>query len=268
MNERVKSVLNGILERFRIGDIPEAVALASYPAADVPSAKWSFMNRTLMFLAGTADARGFNQWHEVNRYVKKNSKAFYILVPCIYKKEDEGGEELQILKGFKCAPVFRYEDTKGEELDYMMLEPPELPLMERAEEWGISVKAIPGNFRFEGYYSSHRQEIALATPEESVFFHELAHASHDKVRQGLKGGQDPFQEIVAELSAQALCRLAGRSARDTMGNSYRYIEHYARKIKISAFSACTRVMAETEQVLKLILEGGEPECAKAFTAQE
>ncbi len=268
MNQNVKAVLSNILERFKNGDIPEAVALASYPVADIPSVEWSFLNRTLMFLAGTGDARGFRQWNEVNRYVKKGAKAFHILVPCIYKKEAEEGEEYHVLKGFKCGPVFRYEDTAGEELDYRQIETPQVPLMERAEEWGISVKAIPGNYRYRGYYSSSRKQIALATPEESVFFHELAHAGHDKVKQGMKPGQDPFQEIVAELSAQALCRLVGKSARDTMGNSYRYIETYAQKIRMSAFSACMRVIAETEKVLNLILKGGEAECARELIAQE
>ena len=60
MNERVKSVLNTIVEKFKTGEIPEAVALASFPVPDIPSARWSFTNRTLMFLSGTADARGFH----------------------------------------------------------------------------------------------------------------------------------------------------------------------------------------------------------------
>ena len=257
MNAKVREVLTTILEKFKTGDIPEAIALASYPVSDIPSSKWSFLNRTVMFLSGTGDARGFRQWQEVNRHVKKGSKAFYILVPCIYKKESEEGEDKQILKGFKAAAVFRYEDTEGEEVEYKQLEVPKFPLLERAGEWGVSVKAIPGNFRYRGYYSSERKEISLATPEEKVFFHELAHAGHDRVKQGLKAGQDPLQEIVAELSAQALCRLVGKQIKDTTGNSYQYIESSAQKFKVSAYSACLRVMQETEQVLNLILKGEE-----------
>jgi hypothetical protein len=56
----------------------------------------------------------------VNRYVKKGAKAFYILVPCIYKKEADD-EEKEFLAGFKCSPIFRYEDTEGEELDYRQI---------------------------------------------------------------------------------------------------------------------------------------------------
>jgi len=256
MNTKVKQVLSGILDKFKDGSVPEAIAFASYPAADVPSAKWSFFNRTIMFMCGmTADARGYRQWNEAGRFVKKGSEAFHILVPCFGKvKDEESGDESFVLRFFKAAPVFRYEDTDGEPIDYEQIELPDLPLIERAEEWGISVKAVPGNYRFYGAYSMDRKEIALATAQEGVFFHELAHAGHEKIKGELKSGQDPFQEIVAELSAQALCRLVGKKAQDTIGNSYRYIEKYAEKLNLSPHSACIKVLSETEKVLHLILK--------------
>jgi hypothetical protein len=38
MKDRIKQVLDGILERFKSGDIPEAVAYSMYPMADdIPS---------------------------------------------------------------------------------------------------------------------------------------------------------------------------------------------------------------------------------------
>lgn len=257
MNEKVKQVLDGILDKFKSGEIPEAVALASYPIPNIPSSKWSFTNRTLMFLSGTGDARGIRQWREAKRRLKKGCKAIYILVPCFKKDlDEETGEETEILRFFKAAPVFKYEDTDGEPLDYLQIELPELPLMKKAEEWGISVKAIPGNYRYCGYYSSERKEIALATPEEKTFFHELSHVAHEKVNGRLKKGQDSFQEIVAELSAQALCRLVGKDLNDTTGNSYRYIEKYAERLNMSPSSACLKVLGETEKVLNQILKGG------------
>jgi hypothetical protein len=159
------------------------------------------------------------------------------------------------IKCILAQAVFRYEDTDGKPLDYEMLELPDMPLTERAEEWGINVKAVPGNYRYYGAYSMDRKEIALATTEECVFFHELSHAAHEKVIGSLKGGQHPMQEIVAELSAQALCKLVGKQAQDTMGNSYRYIERYAEKINLNPYSACMKVISETEKVLSLILNG-------------
>jgi hypothetical protein len=176
-------------------------------------------------------------------------------VPHIVKKEnEENGEIEHALRGFMCKPVFRAEDTDGEPLEYEKLELPDFPLMEIAKEWGISVKAIPGNYRYYGYFRPGSKEIALATREETVFFHELAHAAHEKVKGTMKPGQDPLQEIVAELSAQALSRIVGKQARDTTGNSYRYIQGYAEKLKLSPQAACLKVMSETERVLNQILK--------------
>ncbi|MFH1931923.1 MAG: antirestriction protein [Pseudomonadota bacterium] len=256
MRDKVKQVLGTILEKFKSGDIPEAVAYSMFPIANIPSSKWSILNRTLMFLSGTQDGRGYRQWNEANRYVKKGSKAFYILVPYIKKSEDqETGEEKQALIGFLARAVFRYQDTDGDPLDYEQIELPDLPLIERAEEWGIYVKAIPGNFSCQGFYSPVRKEIGLATSEEVVFFHELSHCAHEKVNGNLKRGQNPIQEIVAELSAEALCRIVGKTGGKYLGNSYRYIEGYAGELNITPYSACLKVMSETEKVLNLILKG-------------
>jgi hypothetical protein len=256
MNERVQNALNSILLKFQSGDIPQVISYSMFPAAkDLPSSQWSLLNRTLMFLAGTEDARGFRQWNSVNRYVKRGAKCFHILVPWIRKVEDiETGEHNQLLMGFNTGVVFRVEDTDGEQLDYWQVDMPELPLIERAEEWGIKVKCIPGNFKYLGYYSSGRKEIGLASEEVCIFFHELSHCAHDIIKGGLKGGQDPIQEVIAELCAQTLCRIVGKWGDRYLGNSYRYIERYAEKLNLSPHAVCLRVMKETEEVLNLILK--------------
>jgi len=110
MNEKVKSVLNSVLEKFETGDIPEAIAYSMFPFPKVPSARWSLLNRTLQFLNGTMDARGIRQWNKVNRFVKKGSKCLFILVPFIKKVEDSD-EDKQVLIGFGTKAVFRVEDT-------------------------------------------------------------------------------------------------------------------------------------------------------------
>ncbi|MBU1568147.1 MAG: antirestriction protein [Proteobacteria bacterium] len=251
MNERIKSVLQGILDQFESGDVPMAIIKAMYPFSNIPSEKWSLCNRLLMVLSGTMDARGYNQWKSASRFVTKGSKAIYIVVPHIKKIED-GDKDKAILKGFGLMPVFRVEDTEGELLEYEQLALPDFPFMDRAEEWGISVKAIPGNYTFYGFYSPEQKKIGLATPEESTFFHELAHVAHEQVIGELKPGQEPLQEVVAELSAAVLCRMVGRHS-DTLGNSYRYIKKYAEKLSLSPHQACLKVLGDTEKVLGLIL---------------
>ena len=254
MNDRVKNVLNSILRRFETGDIPEAIAYSMFPFPDVPSANWSLLNRTLQFLHGTMDSRGMRQWNRVNRYVRKGSKAFYILVPYIKKVEDNG-EEKQVLIGFGTKAVFPVEQTEGEPLLYENIELPRFPLIDRAKSWGIDVRAIPGNYRFYGLYSAERREITLASETECVFFHELAHTAHDILKGGLRPGQDPLQEIVAELASHCLCRLVGKTGDKHLGNSFRYINNYAEMINLSPLSACTKALNEVEQVLSLILNG-------------
>jgi len=130
---------------------------------------------------------------------------------------------------------------------------PELPLMEVAQEWGISVKAIPGNYQCSGYFSQDRKEIGLASREEAVFFHELAHCAHQKLLGELKKGQDWRQEIVAELAAATLCQIVGKTSKH-LGNSFRYIAEYSKSAKLTPWQACLKVISDTEKVLTLILD--------------
>jgi len=254
MSAKVKQALESIVQRFKEGDIPEAIAYSMFPIPNIPASKWSLLNRTLMFISGTSDARGFRQWKEAGRYVKKGSKSFTILAPRFVKKQTEDEEETDpILVGFLAVPVFRVEDTEGEPLDYQNIELPELPLMEVAQEWGISVKAIPGNYRYSGYFSQDRREIGLASKEESVFFHELAHAAHQRILGELKKGQDWKQEIVAELAAATLCKIVGKTSK-YLGNSYQYIERYAKSANLTPWQGCLKVISDTEKVLNLILD--------------
>src|ERR1700690_4426205 len=64
--------------------------------------KWSWGNQLLVILRGYTDARGFNQWRESSRNVKRGEKAFHILGP-VKKKitEKETGDERSIVVGFK-----------------------------------------------------------------------------------------------------------------------------------------------------------------------
>ena len=193
----------------------------------------------------------YRQWREVGRHVKKGATAFYIFAPRMKKEKNEKGEEETALIGFLEVPVFKVEDTEGDPLDYEETGIKEFPLMERAQEWGLSVNAVPGNGRYWGAYNG--RDIKLATKEECVFFHELAHHGHKLVIGELKPGQDWKQEIVAELSAEALCRIVGLK-KETTGNSYQYIERYAKEAGLRPVMACLLVLTETEKVLKLILE--------------
>ena len=260
---KIRNVLNTILEMFKAGNLPEAVAFSVFPPMDIPSNSWSFINRLIMVYSGTHDARGYRQWQAVGRHVKKGAKAINILAPRFQKRETDETED-QYLVGFLSVPVFRVEDTDGEALEYQEHTLPEFPLMEKAREWEIEVKAVPGG---KGYYGAYTgTEIKLATREEIVFFHELSHHAHKLILGKLKTGQDWKQEIVAELSAQALSYLVGKKPDETMGSTYQYIEMYSRKAQppLTPITACLQVLGEVEQVLKLILDTKETKEAVNF----
>lgn len=228
-----------------------------------------------MMLAGTSDGRGIKQWNEVGRRVKKGEKAFFILAPKIAKvpkkpgtndvdnpstetnaKEESTPEEtIERCVGFVPIPVFAMEQTDGEPLTYQKIELPELPLMEKAREWNIDVQGIAFQGDYLGYYQDRLvgEKIRLATPHEKEFFHELAHAAHRRVRGRLKSGQEPKQEVVAELCAQVLAEIVGREIESTIGNSFQYIKKYADAMNKDVGRACLSVLSDVQKVLELIL---------------
>lgn len=197
--DKVIEACERLLEMFKSGQIPPAVARTTIQGlnSELPSSKWSLGNRLLMFLNGTDDARGFRQWEEVGRRVKKGAKGFYILGPCtkLVSGKQTGGEvqdpeeEKVIVTGFRSIPVFRYEDTEGEELIYPDYTPAKLPpLADVAKTYGIAVKYGPFTKRFYGCYRPLKEEIMLCTHDVDTFFHELAHGIHNTIRP-LQGGQ-------------------------------------------------------------------------------
>jgi hypothetical protein len=213
-----------------------------------------------MLLAGTADARGFRQWQEVGRSVSKGAKAFYILGPVRKKVEtskealDKRGESDEegfrdILIGFKTIPVFRFEDTYGQDLPvYEPKSPP--PLMEVAERFGMRVqyeRLAPGVY---GATDHTNKTIVLATEDADVFFHELGHAIHRTFEPKSGHGQEPEAETIAQLVAATLARLYGSPA-DSF--SWSYIASYAQSNNPQDVGRlCMRVLDRTKKVLELI----------------
>ncbi len=213
LGEKAKQTLDRIAAAFdNPADLVDTIKRAALIPNDSPCAKWSYFNRILTAFAGTGDARGFRQWKDAGRSVKKGAKAFYILIPChkTKKKENDDGEEesARVLVGFKGAPVFRVEDTEGEALpDHT---PERLPkLADVAESLGVTVE-YTGNdgSGAHGYFNRQSSEIKLFTHDLSVFYHELAHALHHKTGKLRDRVADPdgakINETVAEVSAAVL----------------------------------------------------------------
>ncbi len=246
-NPRIKEAMNTLLKMFDEDNL-EKVARAVFKGNDIPSDKWSFLNRTLMYLNNTEDARGFRQWQQEGRYVQKGSKAFYILAPTLKKvteeKTLESGEtekqEKQILTGFKAVPVFRFEDTEGESIikgENKINIPCEFNSI--TKELGLKIDAVRFSGKSYGSYNSITKAIQLATPDIVVFLHELSHAVDDKLN-GLKPGQHNDQEVTAEFSAAVIGHLMGYKV--PLGNIKEYIEHYNFKELVGSLSRIERVV--------------------------
>jgi len=253
--ERADSELQKVVQLFSSKQLPDLCAKALINSPAKPSSKWSFGNQLLMILAGTSDARGFRQWNEVGRSVSKGARAFYILGPVRKKvkttketldRHGESDEEgfRDILVGFKSIPVFRFEETNGQDLPvYEPKNPP--PLLEVAERFGMRVqyeRLAPGVYGATDY--THKT-IVLATEETDVFFHELGHAIHRTFEPKSGHGQEPEAETIAQLVAVTLARLYGSPA-DSF--SWSYIASYAQSNDPQKVGRlCMRVLARHER---------------------
>ena len=138
---------------------------------------------------------------------------------------ENGEEEEQRRRVYKNVPVYRVEDTTGAPLeeDSFKLEIP-ANLAQVAEGLGLEIKAKRYGGAEFGYFCVSRKEIALMSPDLKVFLHELAHGVDNKINGLLKGGQQPDQEITAELSAEVVGYLLGRKLN---GKGRDYITGYS-----------------------------------------
>jgi hypothetical protein len=259
--EQAEEALRSVLELFESGEVPERIAqtVIARQTGTSPMVNWSLGNQLLAILAGTNDARGYRQWQDTGRHVRKGAKAFYILAPStrkIREREAETGEQVErvAVVGFVGVPVFRFEDTDGaalEQPDYEPSAPP--PLREVAGRLGVDVAYTPFLGDAHGYYQPGRDRVVLMSHDERVWFHELAHAAHQRVLQArgqtLRGGQHARQEIVAETAAATLCKLYGLDG--YLWHSAEYLNHYAGK---EAARAAMRILADVQAVLDVILD--------------
>lgn len=263
--EHAKDAMNRILLMFESGNFPKAISrtMITLPSGyERPCDKWSLGNKILMMSSGTTDARGYKQWQKAKRYVKKGAKAFHIFAPraknikriVVDKKTDVKREEVHtVITGFGLIPVFRYEDTEGEPLPEFNFDPPKLPpLQDIARELGVNeIVYAPGNGTSYGFYTwgKDKKRIILHTHDVKTWFHELGHAVHGSFKK-LKSGQDPEQEIVAEVFAAVMCELHG--VQGYHAHAWDYVKRYADDEPHKALQAIFRVLSDVEECLKKV----------------
>lgn len=231
----------------------------------------------LCALAGTADARGYEQWKKVNRFVRRGAKAVWILAPRMRKvidTEEDGSEiERTILFGFRSVPVFRVEDTDGDPLpesdDQYEQWVKNLPLVEVAEAWGISVGTYTNEGdRPLGLYRARASEKAILLGSEnlSTWTHELVHAADHRLH-GLPT-ERAYAEVVAELGSAVLLECLSAESDKDLGGAYRYIQHYAESQGMSLVKACLQVLDRVCASVSLILDTAEQAQQTNLTDQQ
>ena len=265
---KAEDVANEIVKAFEEPNLlPKALAPIFIKRKDeIPCRKWSFSNQLTAALRGHSDARGYRQWQEAGRFVKKGEKGFPILVPIHRKieetdKETGKAESRMILSGFKHAVVFGLAQTDGKELPVDEETAgwiKSLPLLEVAEKWELSVEAVSGSDRSPlGSFSPVSGGIAVAVKNLSTWCHELTHAADHKAGNLKERGQHWKSEAVAELGASVLLTILGDDSEADLGGCWQYVSAYAKQAGIEPITACQSVLKRTCEAVNLILDEAE-----------
>ena len=251
-----------ILQLFQTGDVPTALAPVFIRRHDnVPCRAWSWNNQLLVALGGHDDARGFRQWQDVGRHVRKGERGFPILVPCHKKRtvrDDDTGDEREVLAlvGFRSCIVFGYAQTDGEPLPERVESDrfiEALPLVDVARSWGLSVGTYNG--RPGGALGKYRwgHSIALGVENVATWAHELCHAADHRLGTLKERGRHWRSETVAELGGAILLSCMGLEKDADPGGCWEYVNAYATDAKLEPITACQRVLKRTCDAVALIL---------------
>jgi hypothetical protein len=260
---KVRESIDRLLEVFA-GEaeevLPDVVAksLIIRQQGDAPCSAWSLGNQVIMLANDTEDARGYKQWQEAGRTVKKGAKSFCILAPNTRKvreKDPETGEEVERVRvtGFRGVPVFRYEDTEGDPVeppDYAPLTLP--PLVDVAASLGVKVDYAPSSVEVLGVYIPKARRIRLYSTSARVFFHELAHAAAIEADGARKPGSigNADEEVVADTVAAVLCLLYGFEYE--LPSCRKYIEKHSTEFGASEATGQERIARGVGKVLRRV----------------
>ncbi|HEX4955067.1 MAG TPA: ArdC family protein [Thermoanaerobaculia bacterium] len=272
--DRVREVYGQLLEAFREGRVPGALANVFLVHGDFPAATWSWRNRVILALHGHSDARTYRQWRQVGRQVKKGEQATWVLRPMTRKAKDEEmdprlgeiGAEAdleekphQVVVGFAPFPVFGASQTEGEPLPYQerhrgFLD--SLPLVELARSWGLEVQVID-HPHAAGFFQPERSQIGLGVANLATWSHELVHAAEARMGRNLRADDLASRELVAEVGGAVLLTLLGYEKQADAGGAYQYARSLCDEDEGKMLSLLTELIDRTCKAVQYVLDEAE-----------
>jgi hypothetical protein len=251
MTPNAEKAMQEVIQKFQTGELSELIKIASFEIpASWPSSKWSMGNKMLSYCqARTLNARGFQAWKEVKRQVKKGAHSIYIWAPRMVKKEEKGEENTRLI-GFVPVAVFPIDTTEGEALKEDLTPRVFPPLFEVAARLGVTVKFQP--VAPDRLGDCGHDLINLGTSDPRVFWHEIAHFSHQAIDPEYKDRSSQYKEIVAEFTACVIANLYGY---DYTGTTWEYLKMFST----DPLKAIMKAGQHIERVLDLILAEKETE---------
>jgi|TARA_R110002110_G_scaffold198675_3_gene409064 antirestriction protein ArdC len=262
---KAEGIADSLVQQFKTGNVPEVISNVFIKHEEMPHCKsWSWNNQMLACMHGSTDAMTYKSWKSKGRTVKKGERAFLILAPVKKSgwKTDTSGdkEKFNYLCGFRAMPVFGLEQTEGEPIDYGAAQHVEqLPLLEVAKTWGISVDTYSGaGTAAAGFYAPGAATIQLGVKNVSTWLHELIHAAEDKLNvlptgNDYVGEEKNKAEIVAEFGGCVLGHIVGDNSDADTGGCYKYIQLWLTTGD-TAHEAAYRLINRTCNAVALILE--------------
>lgn len=204
---------------------------------------YSFSNAMLIALQcpDATMVAGYRKWQDLGRQVRKGEKSIAILAPMVKKEEDEEtGEKVRKVIGFRAARVFDVKQTDGEEIP----EPPQPQILDGHEEGAqaayarlceyvhglgctietCSPEELPGNAHGCYELDSKRIRVRNDVPALQLLktaIHETAHAVLHS--DGVRREELHVVELEAESAAYLVARELGF---DTGAYSFHYLAHW------------------------------------------
>lgn len=216
---------------------------------------------------------GYRKWQQLGRQVRKGEKGIKILAPIsrTVAEDEETGEKIRALVGFKTATVFDVSQTDGEELPEAPrpedLDPEEGAqiaekvyegLLSFCEAEGVAVDFEERRHGDYGSYQHKERRIALnstlpATEKATTLAHELAH--HLLHAQEGHRSAKAHREIEAEGAAFVTCAAFGL---DTSCFTFAYVANYAGEHE-ALKAALERIQEAARRLIEAVedsMEGG------------